>query len=49
MCMKKGTILNEVFDRLKGALDVVNGIEGLEFAVSSDYGVVTPCPTNHGM
>merc|ERR1711871_1772161 len=48
MCMKKGTILNEVFDRLKGALDVVNGIEGLEFAMSPDYGVVTSCPTNLG-
>jgi adenylate kinase family enzyme/protein-arginine kinase len=48
MCMKKGTVLNEVFDRLKSALDVVNGIEGLEFAVSGDYGVVTSCPTNLG-
>ena len=48
MCMEKGTVLNKVFDRLKGALDVVNGIEGLEFAVSEDYGVVTSCPTNLG-
>eukprot|EP01047_Picozoa_sp_COSAG01_P044542 COSAG01_NODE_4037_length_5412_cov_5.603614_2_plen_455_part_00 len=48
MCMKKGTVLNEVFDRLKSALDVVNGIEGLEFAVSENYGVVTSCPTNLG-
>ena len=48
MCMKKGTILNEVFDRLKAALDVVSGIEGLEFASSPDYGVVTSCPTNLG-
>jgi protein-arginine kinase len=48
MCMEKGTILNKVFDRLKAALDVVNGIEGLEFAISDDYGVVTSCPTNLG-
>jgi protein-arginine kinase len=49
MCMKKGTILNEVFDRLKGALDVVNGIESIGgFAMSDDYGVVTSCPTNLG-
>ncbi len=48
MCMQKGSILNTVFDRLKAALDVVNGIEGLEFAVSPDYGVVTSCPTNLG-
>ena len=48
MCMEKGTVLNRVFDRLKAALDVVNGIEGLEFAVSPEYGVVTSCPTNLG-
>lgn len=48
MCMKKGAILNEVFGRLHAALDVVNGIEGLEFATSPDYGMVTSCPTNLG-
>ena len=48
MCMKKGFILNEVFDRLKKSLDVINGIEGLNFAISPDYGVVTSCPTNLG-
>ena len=48
MCMKKGSVLNEVFDRLKGALDVINGIDGLEFAQSADYGYVTSCPTNLG-
>eukprot|EP00040_Diaphanoeca_grandis_P036230 m.230238 g.230238 ORF g.230238 m.230238 type:complete len:734 (+) comp33576_c0_seq1:104-2305(+) len=48
MCMQKGAVLNDVFDRLKAALDVVNSIEGLEFAMSEDYGVVTSCPTNLG-
>jgi protein-arginine kinase len=49
MCMKQGTVLNEVFDRLKGALDVVDGIESIGgFAISPDYGVVTSCPTNLG-
>jgi hypothetical protein len=48
MCMYTGTLLNDVFDRLEAALKVVNGIEGLEFAVSSDYGMVTSCPTNLG-
>lgn len=48
MCMERGTILNSVFDRLKSALDVVSGIEGLDFAMSGDYGVVTSCPTNLG-
>jgi len=48
MCMKKGMILNEVFDRLKKSLDVINGIQGLKFAFSNDYGVITSCPTNLG-
>ena len=49
MCMEKGTVLNKVFDRLKGAIDVVNGIESIGgFAMSEDYGVVTSCPTNLG-
>eukprot|EP01043_Picozoa_sp_COSAG02_P047251 COSAG02_NODE_4509_length_5280_cov_2.005790_3_plen_250_part_00 len=48
MCMEKGSVLNKVFDRLKAALDVVSDIEGLEFAISPDYGVVTSCPTNLG-
>jgi protein-arginine kinase len=48
MCMQRGTVLNDVFDRLKSALAVVEGIEGLEFAYSPDYGVVTSCPTNLG-
>merc|ERR1719390_263465 len=46
--MKKGAALNEVFDRLHEALEVVNGIDGLEFAASADYGMVTSCPTNLG-
>jgi protein-arginine kinase len=47
MCMKKGTILNDVFDRLKDACDVVEKITG-KFAHSPDYGYVTSCPTNLG-
>ena len=48
MCMQRGTRLNDVFDRLKSGLDVVEAIEGLEFAYSANYGVVTSCPTNLG-
>ncbi|CAD7701840.1 unnamed protein product [Ostreobium quekettii] len=48
MCMKRGTKLNEVFDRLKVILDVVESIEGLEFAKSDNYGYVTSCPSNLG-
>merc|ERR1740130_1118616 len=48
MCMKKGTKLNEVFDRLKQMLDTVESIDGIEFARSDKYGYVTSCPTNLG-
>lgn len=48
MCMKKGNMLNDVFDRLHTALNVVESIEGLSFAKSPDYGNVTSCPTNLG-
>jgi len=48
MCMKKGKILNEVFERLEVAVQVVqDNIDG-GCAVSPDYGVVTSCPTNIG-
>jgi len=48
MCMKKGTKLNEVFDRLKVLLDAVESLDGIEFARSDKYGYVTSCPSNLG-
>jgi len=48
MCMAKGTVLNQVFDRLKFALDTVESIPGLSFAHSEKYGYVTSCPSNLG-
>eukprot|EP00041_Stephanoeca_diplocostata_P033973 m.1138079 g.1138079 ORF g.1138079 m.1138079 type:complete len:657 (-) comp24438_c0_seq3:324-2294(-) len=46
--MHTGTVLSAAFDRLRAALDVLGGIDGLAFAMSPDYGVVTSCPTNVG-
>ena len=48
MCMKKGTKLNEVFDRLNAGLQVVESIDEIQFATSKKYGYVTSCPTNLG-
>ena len=48
ICMQSGTVLNEVFDRLRVALSIIEDLEGMEFAYSPDYGVVTSCPTNLG-
>ena len=46
--MKNGTSLNEVFNKLKYLLDVLEPIEGLTFAKSKKYGFVTSCPSNLG-
>jgi len=46
MSMKKGTHLNEVFDRLSTAIETMNTLA--DFAYSDTYGVVTSCPTNLG-
>lgn len=47
MCMKKGNVLNEVFNRLSTACDVVEK-NASKFAHSKNYGYVTSCPTNLG-
>jgi creatine kinase len=47
MCMKKGYVLNEVFDRLNGAIQKMESVSG-NFAHSPDFGYVTSCPTNLG-
>jgi protein-arginine kinase len=48
MCMKKGIFLNDVFDRLRNALDTMETLPGCSFAHSKEYGYVTSCPTNLG-
>ena len=48
MCMKKGSILNDIFNRLKSSLDIVSGIDGITFAHDETFGYVTSCPTNLG-
>ena len=48
MAMKKSTVINDVFDRLKGAIDVVEKLIPGGCAKSPDFGVITSCPTNIG-
>ena len=48
MVMKKGFLINEVFDELKELLDTVESIDGINFAKDEQYGYVTSCPTNLG-
>ena len=37
-----------VVDRVRHALNVIEGVEGCDFAVSDKYGYVTSSPTNLG-
>ena len=48
MCMKKGTKLNQVFDRLKVAIDTTEKLIEGGCSQSDWCGVVTSCPTNIG-
>jgi len=48
MCMKKGVYLNDVFDRLRSALDTMESLPNCQFAHSEEFGYVTSCPTNLG-
>merc|ERR1712066_1128930 len=48
MAMKKSTMINDVFDRLKAAIDVVEKLIPGGCAKSPDFGVITSCPTNMG-
>jgi protein-arginine kinase len=48
MCLKKSFDLKEIFVNLKDMLEVVENIEGIEFAKDDNYGYVTSCPSNLG-
>lgn len=48
MAMHRGEKLNQVFDRLHGALQTMESLPACKFAHSDEYGYVTSCPTNLG-
>lgn len=48
MCLKRGTLLNEVFDRLRFVLLTIESLPGVHFATSQGLGYVTSCPSNLG-
>jgi len=47
MAMKRGAVLNEIFERLLEGLEFLER-QGLIFARSETYGYITSCPTNLG-
>eukprot|EP00798_Chlamydomonas_sp_ICE-L_P018007 gene18007-24416_t len=50
ICKQKRTMLNAVFDRVKSAMDPVEGLIGVKFSEMNcrGFGYVTSCPTNVG-
>jgi len=48
MCMGRGFVLNDDFNRLRKALETLESLPGIEFATSAKYGFVTSCPSNLG-
>merc|ERR1712167_248148 len=48
MAMKKSFKINDVFDRLKAAIDKVEDLIPGGCAKSKDFGVITSCPTSMG-
>jgi protein-arginine kinase len=48
MCMQKGHLLNQVFDRLRNVVEIVEKMIDGGCAKHPDFGVVTSCPTNIG-
>ena len=47
MCMRRGAVLNDLFDRLRQGLELLQ-TSGLQFSTNDSYGYVTSCPTNLG-
>jgi hypothetical protein len=48
ICMKTGTVLREVFERLRDLVAVIESLPGMAFARDSQFGYVTSCPSNLG-
>lgn len=48
ICMKTGTKLNEVFDRLRNLIAIIESMPGMSFARDPQFGYVTSCPSNLG-
>ena len=46
--MKKGSDLSEIFVALRDLLDTFESVNGIKFAYSQRFGVVTSCPSNIG-
>jgi hypothetical protein len=48
ICMKTGTRLTEVFDRLRDLVCLIESMPGMTFARDTQFGYITSCPSNLG-
>lgn len=48
MCMKVGTRLDEVFNRLREVHDIIAALPGIAFVQDDRFGYITSCPSNLG-
>jgi hypothetical protein len=48
ICMKTGTRLNHVFERLRDVVALIQSLPGMTFVRDPQFGYVTSCPSNLG-
>lgn len=48
ICMKTGTRLREVYDRLRTVVETIETLPGITFARDENFGYITSCPSNLG-
>src|SRR5207253_1456099 len=48
VCMKTGTKLMEIFEKLRNVLSLIETLPGIEFAQDEHFGYITSCPSNLG-
>ncbi len=48
ICMKTGAMLNDVFERLRETVAVIELLPGTRFSLDPKYGYITSCPSNLG-
>lgn len=48
ICMKTGTRLHEVYNRLRDVVDAIEAMPGISFQGDETFGYVTSCPSNLG-
>lgn len=48
ICMETGTRLNDVYQRLRNVVEMIEAMPGIAFAHDETFGYITSCPSNLG-